>query len=135
MHAPSPLAPNHWRDGLTKLVHTNLGHLGHRKVAAEISRSLWWPSMQKSVRAALEPCEHCNLSKAHRRVAHGQYTAGSGGGPAEQWGFDFYGHSDGEILTIVELNGSYVMFEFLEDRSAERVAETLLRRVRFVHAP
>ena len=75
--APAPLAPMHWRDGLATLVHTNMGHLGPRKVAAELRRSLWWPSMEKSIKNSLETCEHCQLSKARRRAAHGQYTAGS----------------------------------------------------------
>ena len=78
--APEPLAPAHWRDGLAKLVHNNMGHLGPRKVAAELKRSLWWPGMEKSIKTSLETCEHCQLSKARRRAAHGQYTAGSGGG-------------------------------------------------------
>ena len=60
---------------------------------------------------------HFNFYPPLAPWSHGaEYTPGSGGqGPAEAFGFDFYGHQDGEILTILELNGSYVMFEFLEN--------------------
>merc|ERR1712091_176264 len=90
--------------------------------------------MRKFVADTLATCEHCNRSKAVRRKAHRQYNEDDDApGVAEEWGFDFYAHEKGHILTIMELAGGYVVFKFLKSKEAKGVANILMEVVRFGH--
>jgi len=128
------VVPVEVREHLITAAHLELQHLKDRYVLQHLRRYFWFPGMTKTVRAVLERCQHCQLSTAHRRTAHGDYHAPTMWSPRTRWQIDTKKYSnDFHVLACIDTFSAYVVLIPLRDRKAATVRDAFIDNIIMVY--
>jgi len=94
MHAPPGslalvLVPEARRHALAMAAHERILHRGWKKVLDDLRKTFYWKHMSRDVKAWVEKCQHCFLSKQQRNLAHGQFSSREVEAPRIAWALDY----------------------------------------------
>ena len=123
------LVPESQRVRLIKQEHQVLLHVGSRRVLDALEQRYYWPNMKELVHEICTSCPDCQKAKVRRQQLHKEFKEAGDKGlplPRQQYGIDFYGHANGEILVAIDLCTREVLLWFLRDRKQDTVARALL---------
>jgi hypothetical protein len=90
--------------------------------------------MKKQILETVQSCPDCQAAQVRRRNLNADFQAVQQTDlplPRQNYGIDFYGHKDGEILVAIDLVTRETLLWFLKDRKQEGVAKALLSGLAF----
>ena len=123
------IVPVSQRDRLIKQEHLTVLHVGAPRVLHALQQRYYWPKMKKQILETVQSCPDCQAAQVRRRNLHADFQAIQQTElplPRQNYGIDFYGHKDGEILVAIDLVTREILLWFLKDRKQEGVAKALL---------
>ena len=123
------IVPSEQRVRLIKQEHQTLLHVGGPRVAYSLRQKYYWPRMSKDIHRTCAACPDCQKAKVRRETLHAEFRQAEEKHlplPRQQYGIDFYGHADGEILVAIDLCTREVLLWFLKNRKQDTVAKALL---------
>lgn len=134
-----PATPT-FREFVIDFTHRQIGHLGHKKTAAAIRRSFFWPSLSRDVNDYTRSCEPCARNKAVTQRPLGLlHPLGVPTTPWKQVGMDFMvglppvvyaGVTVDAIFTVTDyLSKMVVLVPLASTASAAEVATLFFRAV------
>ena len=119
--------PKAQRISLILQEHETLLHVKGPRVLHSLSRNYWWPKMSKLVIDTCAACRQCQLAQIRRKHLAVEFEhSNSMLLPRQQYGIDFYGHANGNILVAIDLCTREVILWFTKSRSQGVVARCLL---------
>jgi hypothetical protein len=90
--------------------------------------------MKKQVLDTVQSCPDCQAAQVRRQNLNAEFQAIQQADlplPRQNYGIDFYGHKDGEMLVATDLVTREILLRFLKDRKQEGVAKALLSGLAF----
>ena len=132
--------PSEVQEALVRQTHKNLQHLGSSKIATELKRTFYWPSLKADTVRMLKDCPHCELEKARQVTASAMFSARPQDAPRARWAMDFQGQGlaltgETQALALLDTTARYAIVLPLKDREAETFIPAFLDRVVFQHGP
>ena len=123
------IVPVSQRDRLIKQEHLTVLHVGAPRVLHALQQRYYWPKMKKLVFDTVQSCPDCQAAQVRRKNLNAEFKAILQKDlplPRQNYGIDFYGHKNGEILVAIDLVTREILLWFLKDRKQEGVAKALL---------
>ena len=123
------IVPAEQVERLVKQEHQVLLHVGANRIWHSLSRNYYWPKMKDDIIKFCTGCPDCQKARVRRQTLHQELKQASANKlplPRQQYGIDFYGHAQGEILVAIDLCTREVLLWFLKDRKQDTVARALL---------
>lgn len=114
---------------LTRYHHEVLLHQKGKRVSHDLEDKYYWPYMEKDIKEICKACAKCTAAQIRRQRLTATFRQAEEDGmpmPRQNYGIDFYGHEQGEILVAIDLCTREVLLWFLKDRKQDHVAKALL---------
>eukprot|EP00750_Incisomonas_marina_P016388 INCI19099.5.p1 GENE.INCI19099.5~~INCI19099.5.p1 ORF type:complete len:464 (+),score=58.63 INCI19099.5:562-1953(+) len=127
------VVPEHLRVFIISLAHLELRHLKDKFVLHHLRRHFWFPAIRSLVHDTIKECADCQLSKVHRRLAHGDFHAPSSDCPRSHWQVDSKSFGRGRhALACVDVFSGYTILLPLNDRTAPTCIRAFIDNVLLV---
>ena len=123
--------PETERVPLTQQEHISLLHVAHKRVLHMLMLRYWWPDMNQLVKGVCGACRQCQRANVRRRHLSAAFSPLTNVNhakllPRQEYGIDFYGHHDGNILVAIDLCTREVKLWFLRKQTETLTAKALL---------
>jgi len=137
---PKIVVPSTVQEPLIRNTHVRMQHLGSAKIAAEIKRTFFWPTLKPDTVRLLKDCPQCELEKARQSTATALFSARPQDAPRARWAMDFQGQGIAETgetqaLGLVDTTARFVVVIPLKDREATTFIPRFLDEIVFKHGP
>ena len=132
--SPRIIVPRTQILALVLQTHEDIHHQSHVKVLYVLKPLFYWPGMTKDVENICTACQTCMTASVRRRHLKAKFDPNAPPStmlPRQDYGIDFYGVQDGEIMVIVDLFTRETILTYLNRRTQDNVAQTLLTHVIF----
>ena len=109
--------------------HEDIHHQSHVKVLYVLKPLFYWPGMTRDIENICTACQTCMTASVRRRHLKAKFDPNAPPStmlPRQDYGIDFYGVQDGEIMVIVDLFTRETILTHLNRRTQDNVAQTLL---------
>ena len=115
-------------------------HVKGQRVNRQLAITYWWPTvqyrgkkltMEDFIKVVCSACRQCQLAQIRRNHLAAQFTPKNLPLPRQQYGLDFYGHEQGNILVAIDLCTREVTLWFLKNRDQHSVVRCLLQGLIF----
>ena len=135
---PKILIPAAIQEPLVRLVHHRMHHLGSAKIAAELRRTFFWPTLKPDTVRILKDCPQCELEKARQSTATALFSARPQDAPRSRYAIDFQGQGTAETgetqaLAVIDTTARFAIVIALPDREAATFIPRFLDEVVFKH--
>jgi hypothetical protein len=113
-------------------------HLGSAKIAAELCRTYFWPTLKPDTVRILKDCPQCGLEKARQTTAHALFAARPQDAPRSRWAMDFQGQGlaetgETQALALLDTTARFAVVIPLPDREATTFIPKFLDEIVFKH--
>ena len=120
---PKILIPAAIQEPLVRLVHHRMHHLGSAKIAAELRRTFFWPTLKPDTVRILKDCPQCELEKARQSTATALFSARPQDAPRSRYAIDFQGQGtadtgETQALAVIDTTARFAIVIALPDREA-----------------
>jgi hypothetical protein len=118
--------------------HENIHHQPHVKVLYMLKPLFYWPGMTRDIEYICTACQtalHDGIASVRRRHLKAKFDPNAPPStmlPRQDYGIDFYGVQDGEIMVIVDLfTRETILTHLSKQGTKDNVAQTLLTHIIF----
>ncbi len=132
--SPRIIVPKSQGLALVLQTHEDIHHQSHLKVLYILKPLYYWPEMMGDIENICTSCQTCMTAQVRRRHLKAKFDPNAPPStmlPRQDDGIDFYGVYNGEIMVIVNLFTRETMLTHLNQRTQDKVAQTILNAIIF----
>jgi hypothetical protein len=132
--SPRIIVPRSQVLALVLQTHEDIHHQSHIKVFYILKPLFYWPGMDKDAENICTACQTCMAASVRRRHLKAKFDPNAPPSimlPRQDYGIDFYGVYNEDIMVIVDLFTRETILTHLNKRTQDNVAQTLLKSVIF----
>jgi hypothetical protein len=132
--SPCIIVPRSQILALVLQTHEDIHHQSHFKVLYILKPLFYWPGMTTDIENIYTACQTCMTASVRRRHLKAKFDLNAPPStmlPRQDYGIDFYGVYNGEIMVIVDLFTRETILTHLHRRTQDNVAQTILKHIIF----